>query len=217
MMLRYANHFASEGWVTGVCTYRLSGDAPWPACLEDVKCASRWMHANAEAIGMDADRFGVSGSSAGGTLAALVASTPGLFEGEGGQPDASSKAQAAVLMYPAFELRPGKANPAINPLLDRLFRGCDDQARADASATVHADAMPPTFTVVGDIDPVVPVAQVEDFHVQLDARGIDNDFVIIAGGGHSLDYAFARWDQNFARMRDWFTTHLGAPTGDAEA
>jgi len=211
MMLRYANHLAAHGWVTAVCTYRLSGDAPWPACLEDVKCAARWLRANADTIGLDADRFGVVGSSAGGTLAALLAATAGRFEGEGGNAGVPSNVHAAMLMYPALELRPGKCNPAVNPLLDRLFRGRDTDSRSDASPMVHVAAMPPVLTVVGDRDPVVPLDQVVAFHGRLDELGVENDHVVIVGGGHSLDYSFARWDENFDRMRSWFTRQLGAP------
>ena len=53
------------GYTCVACEYRLSGEAPWPAQLVDVKAALRWMRANSARLGIDADRIAVSGNSAG--------------------------------------------------------------------------------------------------------------------------------------------------------
>ena len=80
-----AAFFANEGFVTATVSYRLSGDFPFPAAVEDCKCAIRFLRANATKYSIDADRIGVAGSSAGGHLAELVATadqSAGL-EGQG--------------------------------------------------------------------------------------------------------------------------------------
>src|SRR5580692_6078407 len=66
-------HFASRGFAMVSIEYRLSGQAVFPAPLEDVKAAVRWVRSAAERYGFDADHIGLWGSSAGGHLAALAA------------------------------------------------------------------------------------------------------------------------------------------------
>src|ERR1700726_4619649 len=81
-----AQLLANQGFVTASLFYRLSGDSPFPADIEDCKCAIRFLRANAARYGIDPDRIGVAGASAGGHLAELVATadaTAGL-EGQGG-------------------------------------------------------------------------------------------------------------------------------------
>src|SRR5271166_826277 len=92
---------ANEGFVTASLFYRLSGDSPFPADIEDCKCAIRFLRANASRYGVDPNRIGVAGASAGGHLAELVATageSAGL-EGTGGWPNVSSKVQAASAYY----------------------------------------------------------------------------------------------------------------------
>ena len=54
------------GFVCLLASYRLSTEAPWPAQIEDLKCAIRFLRANAASLGVDPDRIGVVGDSAGG-------------------------------------------------------------------------------------------------------------------------------------------------------
>jgi acetyl esterase/lipase len=92
---------ADEGFVTASLFYRLSGDGPFPADIEDCKCAIRFLRANSAKYGLDPDRIGVAGASAGGHLAELVATAPlsaGL-EGAGGWGNISSEVQAASTYY----------------------------------------------------------------------------------------------------------------------
>jgi acetyl esterase/lipase len=96
-----AQLLAKEGFVTASLFYRLSGDSPFPADVEDCKCAIRFLRANAPEYGIDPDRIGVAGASAGGHLAELVATadrSAGL-EGNGGWQNVSSKVQAAAAYY----------------------------------------------------------------------------------------------------------------------
>ncbi|MBO0881173.1 MAG: alpha/beta hydrolase, partial [Mycobacterium sp.] len=90
---------AAHGIACAAVDYRLSGDAPFPAQIHDVKAAIRWLRANAEAYQIDPDRIGIWGHSAGGHLAALAALTGDLPELEGhcGTPGVSSRIQAAAI------------------------------------------------------------------------------------------------------------------------
>jgi acetyl esterase/lipase len=210
MMIAYAAGLAAHGYVTASIDYRLAGEAPWPAALEDSKCAVRWMRANADSIGLDADRLAVAGGSAGGHLAAMVASTPGRFEGYGGQPDVSSAVSTAVLWYPGLDLRPSYGSEKINEVTELFFgHPVDDERAGIASPVTYVDTMLPTLTFTGVEDPIVLVDTVRGYHAALDRRGVPNELVEVPGVGHSFDFSRARWLECFDRLKTWLDDQLG--------
>src|SRR5437870_625495 len=77
--------FAALGFVAVTINYRLSGEAPFPAALEDCKCAVRWLRAHAKDYNLDPDHIGAYGNSAGGHLAMLLGmiGKEAGFEGDG--------------------------------------------------------------------------------------------------------------------------------------
>jgi acetyl esterase/lipase len=79
-----SRHFAERGFAMVSVDYRLSQQAVFPAQIEDVKTAIRWVRHVADQYGLDRDRIGLWGSSAGAHLGALAAVTrSGEFEGAG--------------------------------------------------------------------------------------------------------------------------------------
>jgi len=64
--------FAALGFVAVTINYRLSGEAPFPAALEDCRCAVRWLRAHAGDYNLDPKHIGAYGNSAGGHLALLL-------------------------------------------------------------------------------------------------------------------------------------------------
>ena len=64
--------YAMKGYVVCNMNYRLIQEAPMPACIEDVRCAIRWMKANAQQLGIDPQRIGTYGHSAGGHLSLMA-------------------------------------------------------------------------------------------------------------------------------------------------
>ncbi|MCR9119664.1 MAG: alpha/beta hydrolase, partial [bacterium] len=95
-----AQDLAARGVVTASIDYRLSGEAPFPAHIHDCKVAVRFLRANAKKYGIAPGRLGAIGHSAGGHLAALLATSAGVqeLEGEGGNAEVSSAIQAVVPM-----------------------------------------------------------------------------------------------------------------------
>ena len=85
------------GFVCLCASYRLSQEAKWPSHIEDIKCAIRYLKANAEELNIDPDRIGVTGNSAGGHLALMCASNDDNFEGKGGNLEFDSKVKACLL------------------------------------------------------------------------------------------------------------------------
>jgi acetyl esterase/lipase len=87
---------ARDGYIACSINYRLTQIAPFPAQLQDCKCAVRFLRANAAKYHIDPDKIGVWGASAGGHLVAMLGLTNGIaeFEGDGGWNDTSSQVQA---------------------------------------------------------------------------------------------------------------------------
>ena len=88
--------FARLGFVAATINYRMSREAPFPAALEDCKCAVRWLRAHAEDYHVDVTRIGAYGNSAGGHLALLL----GMFQFLSGR-------QAAVWKVTPRRISPG--------------------------------------------------------------------------------------------------------------
>jgi len=64
--------YAMKGYVVANANYRLTQEAPMPACIEDVRCAVRWMKVHASQLGIDPERIGTYGHSAGGHLSLML-------------------------------------------------------------------------------------------------------------------------------------------------
>jgi acetyl esterase/lipase len=95
----------TDGFAVASVDYRLSQDAPFPAQIDDVKAAVRFLRANAVTWSLDPKRFGAWGDSAGGHLAALLGTTGGVatFDAAAlGNVDESSRVQAVVDWYGPF-------------------------------------------------------------------------------------------------------------------
>jgi pectinesterase len=95
-----AQQIAEKGYVTAAIEYRLSPEALYPAAVYDIKAAIRFLRANADKYDIDPNRIAITGSSAGGQLAALVGFTGEVekFEGDLGNNNVSSKVQAIIDM-----------------------------------------------------------------------------------------------------------------------
>ena len=118
--------YASKGYVCISTNYRLMQHAPFPACVEDVKCAVRWLRAHAKEYNIDPERIGAYGNSAGAHLVAMLGLCPpeaGL-EGDGPWQGYSSMVQAVVC----------SATPAsfLMPMNDRVQQGRRNDSRGAA-------------------------------------------------------------------------------------
>ncbi len=78
--------YAMKGYVVCNMNYRLVQEAPMPACIEDVKAAVNWMKTNAQRLGIDPNRIGTYGHSAGGHLSLMAGLTAGIACAAGGAP-----------------------------------------------------------------------------------------------------------------------------------
>jgi acetyl esterase/lipase len=182
---------AAEGFVVASLEYRLSGEAQFPAQLQDVRAAIRFLKANAGRYGLDPDRVGIWGGSAGGHLAALAAlscGAPGFDDKP--QPKGSECVQAAVTWYGVFDFAPvlARQGGAPNAMLGcAAAQSCPADKVAAASPLTYLDRSDPPFLLIhGSDDKTVPVAQSEEAYSRMTAAGAPVEKIIIAGVDHSF-------------------------------
>ena len=179
---------ARRGYFCASIEYRLSGEAKFPAQIEDCKCAIRFLRAKAKEYHLDPDRIGVSGHSAGGHLAALVGTSARIkeLEGSGGWPEFSSAVQAVCdLAGPAdFPTWGDDAHPAVRGLIGAKVSEKPELA-ALASPVTHVQKTTPPFLIIhGDRDDVVPVKEGRAMHDALQKAGATSTLMIVEGGSH---------------------------------
>ncbi len=98
--------YALQGYVTISVGYRFDQEAAFPACIEDVKCAVRWLKAHAKELRVDPNRIGTYGHSAGGHLSLMlgVSSDNQELEGDGPWKEHSSSVACSVGGAPPTEI-----------------------------------------------------------------------------------------------------------------
>ena len=182
---------ASRGYVVASVEYRLSAEAPFPAALEDVRAAIRFLKANAHRYGIDPSRVGIFGGSAGGQLAVLEAVACGAAPTGADKANAtvSDCPQAAVGWYGIYDFpaMPGNAeNRVESDYLGCARDACRPEQLQAASAVAQVDADdPPVLLLHGDSDKTVPVAQSERLEERMRAAGASVELEVLPGIGHS--------------------------------
>jgi pimeloyl-ACP methyl ester carboxylesterase len=167
--------YAKKGYVTINVEYRLTGEAPFPACIEDVKCAVRWLRAHANDYKVDPNRVGAYGHSAGAHLALMLGMVPASagLEGDGGWLDQSSVVNVVAAGSPPTEL--GRDVP---------------MAKKEWWPIGYIGGNhPPLFLIQGGADPVVRPALTEDFVKKMKAAGATVEYLFLEGIGHGAAYA----------------------------
>lgn len=191
-----------EGYAVATVQYRLSGEATFPAQLHDVKAATRWLRSAAPALGLDADRIGSVGESAGGHLSLFLGTNtrhPGL-EGDIGMTGISSSIAASVGWYPATRLDTlqeestsgslfpdhGAATSPSSMLIGIAVSERPDVAR-QASPIAHiSQATAPTLLIHGTLDQLVPHQQSSAYHEALRAEGVASELHLIEKADHGF-------------------------------
>jgi len=167
----YGILLARLGFVCMCNSYRLSNESIWPAQIQDVNCAIRYLRANATDLGLDPDRIGVSGNSAGGHLSLMAAATnyDQIFEGEGGSNEVSSEIKAVCAIYPPTTIRQLEMlNPLENAFLMLMGKEAkkEDYDKASPLNYVTED-YPPCMLIHGSTDSVVRLKDSTKFYEKL--------------------------------------------------
>jgi len=173
--------------------YRLSHQAKFPAQIQDVKCAVRFLRAHADAYNLDPERIGAYGNSAGGHLVSLLGTTAAVpeFEGDGGWSGESSDVRAVCSWYGPPDLNALAAfygadapDSSVTQLLG-VSAAADPGAARRASPIHHVSAQSAAFLLMaGDADPIVSLPPIRAFHDRLRAAGVESGLIVYSGAGH---------------------------------
>lgn len=162
-----ASALAERGVAAACIEYRTADKASFPAAIQDVKAAVRWMRANAVHYAIDPEAIGTMGGSSGAHMALLAGLTQGIaeFEGNGGSPDTSSRIQGVVAMAVPADLL---TLTAANKLTVGEFLGSTPEQDKDkwgwASPVNHVRRDGPSVLLLhGADDDSVPPSQSIDF------------------------------------------------------
>jgi len=183
---------AKQGVAAFIADYRLSTGAPgttWPAQLQDVQLALRWVRAHAAAYGIDPTRICAEGESAGAQLALMLGVVPGRAKGDMQAilPGQSPHASCVIAISGPSDLGEMAAvnPPMIANLLGRLDAASMQAGERDASPAlrVHPGEAAPTLLIHGVNDLVVPFSQATKMQAALQRSGA-RSWLIAHPGGH---------------------------------
>lgn len=199
--------------------YRLALEAPFPAQIHDVKAAIRYVRRFADVFGIDADRLGVLGESAGGHLVALLALTAGIaaIDGTEGVPDGRSDVAAVVDWYGVHDIRAwageqsGDEPSPIAMLLGQASGAPTDTALAASASPVTyvSPTAAPVLLIHGDADLTVPFSQSEELLAAGIAAGMDIELVRVPDADHCF-VGYPDVPSLVARSVDWLASRLNA-------
>jgi acetyl esterase/lipase len=219
-----------RGYALGSVGYRLSGEAIFPAAIEDCKAAARWVRANATKYGLNPDRIGAWGSSAGGHLVALMGTAGDdvtEFDTHEENREQSSRVQAVCDWFgPTDFLRmsdfPGKIDHDAAGSPESRFVGGpiqenkDKVARANPVTYVTEDD-PPFLIMHGERDQSVPYNQSELLYDALKKADVEATLYCVRGGGHGFGGATEDSPQDlFDMAARFFDKHLKVPDTDVD-
>jgi acetyl esterase/lipase len=222
-------HLLLEGYAVASINYRLSPEAVFPAQLEDCKAAIRYLRAHADEFGLDPNRIGVWGASAGGHLAAFLGTTGEVRDFDAGENLGHSSRVRAVcdfygptdfLQMDAHRLPDGQIHDAPDSPESKLVGGPiqdnPDKVRRANPITYVTQGAPPFLIVHGRLDRLVPFHQGQLLAAALETVGAPVHFHAVEGGGHGQYFGAGGGcglyaDSRVAPMvKAFFAAHLAA-------
>lgn len=187
------------GFVAMSIDYRLVGCTPAPACYQDMQCAIRFLHANADRYGIDTGRIYLIGQSAGGHMVSLAATLgDGPYLRTGGWEEASNSVRAVISVAANYELTALSwgdiwTPPGEDPTAARKLASPVNHVRAD---------MPPILILHSDNDQSVPIENALGMVEALRAAGARHVFHRYPDMGH-----MGINEEVIARAREFINEH----------
>lgn len=197
-----------EGFVVLSVGYRLAPGRPFPAGADDVSAAVRWVRANASRLGVDPDRIGLFGSSAGGTLAAFAATRARGARNRG------SRVRAVVSWSGPMALRRlhhALAGDSRRTTMVSDYLGCHPDScqitAADASPINYVDPTDPPMMLVNSLQEFIPPEQATRMSDELRRHGVPHTLMLLPGGAHAGQFERRAWQSTLRFLH----RHLGWP------
>ena len=223
----YGKQLLDGGFAVVSINHRASVEAKFPAQIQDVKAAIRFVRGNADKYGLDTSFIGITGYSSGGHLSSLAGTTNGVktkkfgkvnvdIEGSlGAYTKESSAVNAVVDWFGPIDMsrmeccetyKDGNSPEAV--LIGGPSADNPDMVKA-MNPMSYIDKKAPKFLVIhGDTDPVVPYCQSEFFAKALKDNGLLDEFITVPNGNHG-PVTFN--DDTFKKMVNFFRHQAGMP------
>lgn len=194
--------FAQAGFVVASVTHRSRAEAPFPAFLQDVKTAIRFLRAHADEHGIDPERVGIWGTSSGGNAALLAGLTDEAYGGEA-YPEQSARVQAVVDCFGPTDIRAliDRSYPEAWQAPGNPFEQLSGKPMAESTAIFDAMSpvrlirpgmdLPPFLLLHGDADEAVAFEQSERCFRALQAHGYRATLYRVPGAPHEQGF----WSQ----------------------
>ena len=214
----------AAGYTVFAVNHRAAPRFHYPAAVEDVQRAVRFIRYHAKVYAIDPDHIGGLGGSSGGHLIGLVSTLaapgdPADLDPVNRQP---ATLQTVVLRAPLVDLPKMVAVPAGLALVVSFLEvppgdnvPTSKALYAQASPQTHVSATtPPTLLMHGDADDLVPYAQSAGYEAALRAAGVPTRLITVPGGKHGADFGFAKpqpgWLNYYDEAVKWFDRYLKA-------
>jgi acetyl esterase/lipase len=198
-----ASLVTGRGYAFACIDYRLSGEAKFPAQMQDAKSALAWLKAHAKEYNIDPDRIGVWGNSAGGHLAALL--------GTESEVQAVADWFGPVDFIQVENVSQGEPYYAYTYAATNLLGGPirDNHALAmEANPITHISANDPPFLIIhGYGDNTVPIAQSRSLYEALRAKGVEAEFLPVEGKGHGFPIPGPEFDKTMGFFDENLKSH----------
>jgi acetyl esterase/lipase len=199
--------FLDKGFTVFAVRHGSSPKYKVPEALSDVRRAVRYVRANSETLGVDENRLGVFGGSAGGHLSLMLgtASDEGKTDGEDAIEKTSNRVAAVCAYFPPVDLRQIVGPSDRFPALD-----FDPKDADSVSPILHVSPDdPPTLLVHGDKDDLVPISNSERIHAEFQKHNVTTEFITLPGAGHG--FRGEDGEKAMTAVVDWFSKYLNAP------
>ena len=227
--LSFLRELLSRGYTVFAVMHGSQPKYTIPEAVEDMNAAVRYIRAHAAEFGVDPNRLGITGGSAGGHLSLMIgtAGAPANPEGKDDVAKASSRVQAVACFFPptdflnygtpGFEWLNQGPKDAFRAPFDfeqwnperKYFESVDEPTRKEIAKQVspvyHVSSDdPPTLLIHGDKDILVPLQQSELIIEKLKAAGVPCELVIKKGEAHG----WKAWHDDMRTIADWFDKYL---------
>ncbi len=203
---RICRLLAAHGYVAFSLNYRLAPTDVFPAAIDDVTQAVRWLRepAQVDRFNLDPTRIAALGGSAGGNLAALL--------GTRGSGDLTVDARVAAVVELSAPTDLTVPSTEVFAPIQLAYLGCavatPCPAAIEASPISHIDASDPPFFIAHSTAELIPFSQAESFARNLKAAGVEVELVAVEGSLHSIAMLDDALDQ---RILDFLAAALAAP------
>ncbi len=216
--LLYTRPLVAAGYTVFTLNHRALPRYQYPAAVDDVQRAVRFVRHNAARFGIRPERMGAVGGSSGGHLVSMLGTLDG--QGRADDPDPVERESAKVQCVMA-RAAPTDFLKMSNPFVGmrvpagegaEVKSSIEYRTNVEASPITHVSPDDPPFLLLhGDKDPTVPYAQSEGFEKALQAAGVPVKLVRVEGGAHGPSFPGAINPPDYmGEMVAWFNRYLMA-------